>query len=193
MPLDRAVNSGRGLTTMPDAVRTLRMNNGLAYEIRPCVDPEAHFTAQDWKAEIRKGLAGLSTESRWQRFATGAGRLSERQLDYLTDVDGHDRVAWCAVIAQDGGYRGIGVSRFVRLEGEAAVAEFAVTVIDEFQGQGVGRALLAQLLESARNNGMRRLRGHVLPSNRRMLALCRELRAVITPADGFLRADIPVL
>ncbi|MCB1857964.1 MAG: GNAT family N-acetyltransferase [Gammaproteobacteria bacterium] len=172
--------------------RPLFMRNGLAYEIHSCLDPDLSFTPERWKQEIRKGLARLSAKSRWQRFASGVNQLSEDQLDYLTDVDGKDRVAWCALIRSGDSYQGIGVSRYVRLPGEGACAEFAVTVIDEYQKQGIGRALLERLLESARCNGISTLRGFVFPSNLLMLELCRQLHAHAIPVESFIQVDIPV-
>ena len=113
-------------------------------------------------------------------------------LDYLADLDGQNRIAWCAVITGDEDYRGIGLARLCRLPEETGVAEFAVTVIDEFQSQGVGRTLLEQLIASAAKADIRVLRGYVLPSNKKMLKLCKQLQASTTPEESFIRADIQV-
>jgi len=168
------------------------MQNGTPYEIHTCLDQGLQFTPQHLREEIRNALKCLSVQSRWQRFASPVQELSEKQLDHLTSLDGKNRVACCAVITQDNKYRGIGLARYIRLPEEAGVAEFAVTVLDEFQSQGIGRALLQQLIESAQKNGLKVLRGYVLPSNKGMLKLCRQLQANIGSEDRFVRADIPV-
>lgn len=168
------------------------MKNGAPYEIHPCIDPQMHFTTALWREEIKKGFKSMSAQSIWQRFATGLNELSEQQLDYLTDIDGKDRVAFCAVIIQQDSYRGIGLSRYIKLKDETDIAEFSVTVIDEFQNQGIGRALLAQLIESAQTNGFKVLRGFVLPSNKAMLALCKRFQATTAKDGTFIRADIAV-
>ena len=71
------------------------------------------------------------------------------------------------------------------------MAEFALTVIDEFQGQGIGRALLTRLIQTARDNGLSTLRGHVLSGNRIMLSLCRSFDAELCVDPPFsITADI---
>jgi RimJ/RimL family protein N-acetyltransferase len=48
-------------------------------------------------------------------------------------------------------------------------AEIGFTVLDKYQGQGVGAALLRHLAAIARKAGLRELIAHVLPDNRAML------------------------
>ena len=177
---------------MVDAPQNRFMKNGDAYEIHPCIDPSVEFTPERWKSETRAALKLMSARSLWQRFAGGVRELSESQLDYLTDVDGVGRVAWCAVILEGGVYHGIGVSRYVRLQEAPEIAEFAVTVIDPFQDRGVGRALLEQLAASARENGISVLRGYVFPDNGAMLSLCKSLGGAGVLENGVLRVEIPV-
>ena len=168
------------------------MHNGNPFEIHPCVDASLNFTPERWRQEIRKAMKNLSPQSLWQRFATGVNELSEQQLDYLTDIDGRDRVAWCAVLFDGDDMTGIGLSRYIRLIDEAHTAEFAITVIDRYQRQGVGRALLAQLVNSARDNDLDYLRGYVLKSNKAMLALSAHFNARQFPEDNLIRVEIPV-
>ena len=177
---------------MTDSGTTAILRNGTRYQIHSCKDSVLQLTPQRLREEIRAAMKRLSAQSRWQRFASPVHELSEKQLDYLADLDGISRVAYCAVITQDGVHRGIGLARYVTIPGEPGTAEFAVTVMDEFQGQGVGHALLLELIKSAQQNGLSTLRGYVLASNKGMLKLCRELQASISSEDTFIRADIPV-
>lgn len=183
MPIDRpSVNQ----------VTTHRMRDGTGYRILPCIDDGSSMARALWRAELQRGMQRLSPRSRWQRFASGIDSLSERQLDELTDVDGSHRVALCAVLQEDRSEEGLGLARYVELTDQPAVAEFAITVVDAWQGRGIGSALLDSLIEVARDNGIKVLRGFVFPSNAAMLALCRRHRAVIEPADDFLKADLAV-
>ena len=168
------------------------MNNGTPYEIHLCVESDTQCTPQHLKEEIREAIKCMSTQSRWQRFASPVHELSEQQLDYLAKLDGRDHVVCCAMVVQNDKYRGVGLARYIRLVGEADVAEFAVTVVDKFQGQGIGQRLLAQLILSAQENGVKVLRGYILPGNKRMLALCKHLQADFSREDIFVRVDIPV-
>ena len=70
---------------------------------------------------------------------TPIAELSESQLRYLTEVDHDDHEALIAFDAATGD--GVGVARFVRLEDDPTSAEAAITVIDEWQGRGLGTAL----------------------------------------------------
>ena len=107
------------------------------------------------------GFERLSPESRYRRFFAEIPRLTERQLDYLTDVDQHDHVALIAVDETTG--EGIGVARFVRIG--PGVAEPAIVVVDDWQGRGVGSALLDRLVERAHDVGVTRFVAPVLAQN----------------------------
>ena len=66
--------------------------------------------------------------------------MSPAELDYLVDVD---HLAHEAVIAiDDSGGEARGVARCSRSNDDAEVAGVAVTVADDRQGRGLGRALL---------------------------------------------------
>ena len=60
---------------------------------------------------------------------------------------------------------------FVRVPGEPDVAEPAVTIVDEYQGLGLGTALLARLVAAARERGVQRFRCLFLAENRQIRAL----------------------
>ncbi len=175
---------------MKNVTSGLVMKNGTPYEIHLCVEPETGHTLEFLKGQIVNAMRGMSTWSHWLRFASPARKLSGKQLDYLATLDGKNRVAWCALIREKNRERGIGLSRYVRLTGENNIAEFAVTVVDEFQNQ---YALLKKLIGSARDNGIAILRGYIQPGNKRMLSLCRRLSASISAEDtACIKADIPV-
>lgn len=169
---------------------TRKMKDGTTFEVHPCVDASMNFTTELWRDEIKKAMKQMSPNSIYQRFSAGINELSEQQLDYLTSIDGKNKVAWCAVIFENKAMKAVGLSRYIRLNEEKHVAEFAITVIDEFQQQGVGKVLLDQLIESAKDNGLQLLRGYILPSNKVMLALCRQHHATFQVEDNHIRAEI---
>jgi acetyltransferase len=105
----------------------------------------------------------------------------------MTQVDPARHVA--LVVQREGGDEAIVAdARYVRDASDDGVAEFAIAVADEWQGRGLGRALLARLVDQARRQGLRRLLGDVLHENRRMMALVREAggRFVGVPGDARL-------
>jgi acetyltransferase len=119
----------------------------------------------------------LSDESRRKRFLGPKPRLSARELTYLTEVD---HVSHTALVAVDGQGRLIGEARYATSKPGDQIADFAVTVADEWQGRGVGTRLAARLIEVARANGMTRLTAMTLWENAAAIALLHRL--------GFLRA-----
>lgn len=169
------------------------MNNGTPYRIQLCLEPERQHTQSFLKDQIVNAMEAMSGQSRWQRFASPVDKLSDSQLDYLTDLDGKERVAWCASVMTNKGERGIGLSRYMKLPEEEGVAEFAIAVVDEYQAQGIGYQLLKRLAGTAAENDLKILRGYILSGNRGMLVLCRRFAAHISvEGGGILRADIPL-
>lgn len=170
----------------------MQLEDGTPYRVCSCTEPALQISREAWKSAMRDAFGLLSAQSRWQRFANGKAELSEAQLDYLTDVDGHNRVACCAVLPQARPLRGIGIARYVRLADAPTRAEFAVTVVDPFQGQGVGRALIELLVDTAGANGIEILCGNVLSSNTGMLRLCQRLGADLTALPDFIEVELTV-
>jgi GNAT superfamily N-acetyltransferase len=129
------------------------------------------------KQMLQEGLRQLSDESRYRRFFRHIDHLSEKQLRYLTEVDGHDHVAWVAVLPELPGVPGVGVGRYIRLANEPDVAEAAVTVVDSYHHQGLGRTLLWLLARSAIEHGVGSFRAWTLGENHPMMELLRSLGA----------------
>jgi len=142
------------------------------------------------KAEICEGFRGLSKNSRYLRFHSPVRRLTDAQLIHLTDIDSVNRAIVAAHIDRRGHQRGVGLARYARLEDRSA-AEFAVTVLDAYQGKGVGSTLLEHLRHVAFGNGIDILQGYVLRNNYLMIRILEGLNASRRlETDGSLRYDI---
>ena len=170
--------------SVPARMVELSMRDGTPFRVQLCVEPGTPHSPEFLRGQITEAFGRLSNQSRWQRFAAPVHRLSDRQLDYLTDLDNYDRVAWCASVGRGDQEKGIGLARYIRLHDEPDVAEFALTVVDAYQGQGVGSQLMQKLIETARHNGLRTLRGYVLRGNQRMLAICHQSDATVSAVDS---------
>ena len=105
--------------------------------------------------------------------------LTGEQLRHLTEVDAWDHFAWVALLRDPLGRpgSGIGVGRYVRLDDEPTVAEAALTVVDEYQGKGLGTLLLGLLAVAARAAGVARFRAYVLEQNEPVRDLLEALGA----------------
>ncbi|MGZ6123840.1 MAG: N-acetyltransferase family protein [Myxococcales bacterium] len=140
----------------------------------------------DDAAELRRGLARLSPESRYRRFLGAVTTLNDEQLRYLTCVDGRDHVAIVAVrpTPDPQGEIGLGIARFIRLQGDPPTAEAAITVIDDAQGKGLGRLLALTLARAAYERGIRRFRGRVLADNTAVRQLLADVGAVVSVPEN---------
>jgi GNAT superfamily N-acetyltransferase len=137
-------------------------------------------------------MAQMSPESRYHRFFMAAAKLSEGQLRYLTEVDQQDHVAWVAVDPATPQQRGLGIARFVRSSADRSLAEMALTVIDAWQGKGLGTCLMGVLYLMARTRGIRALRGVVLPENRAVTHWLAELGGTSVLAGDHKEVDLRV-
>jgi GNAT superfamily N-acetyltransferase len=126
----------------------------------------------DDKPALQRAFDRLSDRSRYQRFLTALDELGPRELRYLTELDHHDHEALIAFEQERG--EGVGVARFVRGE-DGVSAEAAVTVIDDWQGRGLGTALCNLIAERAREEGIQRFTALLLADNRQMLDVLASL------------------
>ncbi|MEO8674321.1 MAG: GNAT family N-acetyltransferase [Casimicrobiaceae bacterium] len=124
------------------------------------------------KPLIAAAMTRLSPESIRRRFFAPRRELSELELHRLTAMDGWNQYALGACTrADDGTLEGIGVARFARISENSTTAELAITVVDAWQGRGIGRALVGRLVNAAALRGIRELHAIVLPDNAAMIGL----------------------
>jgi RimJ/RimL family protein N-acetyltransferase len=154
------------------ARRRLTLRDGSIVDVRP-------LERRD-RAGLAAAVGRLSEYSRYLRFAATKPRLTERELDRLVDVDHHGHEALLAVDPVT--RRGVAVVRYAQVPGETGVVEIAATVVDAWQGRGLGGAMLALLIERARDEGHSVLRASVLATNDRSIAMLR--RAGFRPRSG---------
>jgi GNAT superfamily N-acetyltransferase len=135
----------------------------------------------DDKPMLVRGFERLSQESRYRRFLGAKSRLTSAELAYLTELDGINHFAIAATHkAPSGEEEGLGIARFVRQANRPAVAEAAVTVIDEWQHKGLGTILLERLARAARERGITHFTAVALRANPPVRALLAELAPVVS-------------
>lgn len=148
------------------------------------------------KAGLRRGFERLSFESRYRRFLAHKKYLSDSDLSFV-DESGRGRHYALVALALDASEREqacVGVARFVRLAEAGCVAEMAVTVIDDYQRRGIGKALTRRLLADARSSGITRVRVTLLADNvpmRRLIASAFGTVAV-KREGGLVSAELPL-
>ena len=143
----------------------LRLADGTEISLRPLQPGDSGLLAASFDR--------LSARSRYRRFLSPIPHLTQSMLTFLTSVDGSNHRAWGAVVGEPAGPVGAGVVRWVRTKADPAVADMAVTVIDDYQGRGLGGLLVDVAVLDAFAFGVERFEGLVLSENtasRRMLA-----------------------
>jgi GNAT superfamily N-acetyltransferase len=158
---------------------TVELDDGSIAEIRPVRTID--------RGLFEEGLARMSRQSREARFGAEVDHLTSSELDYLTDVDLVDHVAWGATI------EGLpaGAGRYIRPDGHDG-AEVAIAVVDEFQRRGLGRAIFRALVASARVNGVERLYFSIQPENRTVLKILDGVDTRLNTEQGMIVGEIEV-
>ena len=170
------------LAGQPEA-GAVALRDGSQVVIRPVGSADAPLLAD--------GFARLSPESRRMRFLRRKDELTPAEVRYFTDVDHHDHEALGALDRAGG--RGVGVARYVRDTGDPQSAEIAVTVVDDWQGRGLGAELLARLSGRARTEGIRRFTALVSADNAAMAGLLRSVSASPVHREyGAVEYEIPL-
>jgi len=122
-------------------------------------------------AWLSDALAHLSSASVHARFLGPKSRFSSSELRYLTEVDGHDHIAYVAV--KDDTL--VAVGRVVRVDEDTA--DIAILVWDEWQGLGLGSWLARRLADAAAAEGVTRIAGTLLADNGPALRVLKRVSA----------------
>ena len=152
-------------------VNPVQLSDGTNIVIRP-IRPE--------DAEIEQAfIRNLSPESRYFRFMNSISELSLEMLVRFTQIDYHNEMALIAVCSNEDGEEEIGVVRYMTNQ-DKTTCEFALVVADHWQGKGIARLLMRNLIEVARDRGLEIMEGQVLSNNFRMLDLMTRLNFKIS-------------
>src|SRR4051794_8420435 len=141
----------------------LALPDGTRIHVRPIVPED--------KPLLADGIGPLSSKSPFRRFLPPKHSFTAAELQYLTEVDGHDHIALIAV-DYDRPDQLIAVIRCVRTAPDTA--ELAIVVGDPWQGLGLGRRLTAELARHAAAQGITKMSATMLADNRRAFRLMRK-------------------
>jgi RimJ/RimL family protein N-acetyltransferase len=128
--------------------------------------------------ELLAAVARTSTESLYRRFFGVKREFTEKEIAFFVDVDFDKHVALVAVVDQGGRQTIVGGGRYVIVR--PGTAEVAFAVVDEFQGQGIGAALMRHLITIARSAGLKEFIAEVLPDNAAMLKVFEKSGLALT-------------
>lgn len=129
------------------------------------------------KKQISEGLRDMSPESIRYRFLGSKREFTEKELSYLTTLDGHNHYAIGMEERETG--RGIAIIRMVRSSTDEVEAEVAITIIDDYQKFGLGQVLMKLMILAATERDIERLSFTYLPANEGIIKLLHKIGPVI--------------
>jgi len=156
------------LQRIRDHARSARLPDGTRIFLRPLRAADLQH-AQEY-------FGGLSEESKYLRFMTPTPNLTPETLALVVDVLHAARAGiTVAIVDRDQQEVLIGGARIVPTERRGS-CEFALSIVDRWQGRGLGTVLLREAVRLARQLGYHRIEGTVLSINTKMLKVAQRLR-----------------
>ncbi len=147
-------------------VQTIKLRDGTPVLVRPIMPEDAELEQQF--------VRGLSPETKYFRFMSALRELPPSMLAKLTQIDYDREMAFVATVSRGGDEIELGVSRYaVNPDGHSC--EFAIVVSDNAKGSGLAQQLMDILILSAKERGLKEMKGIFLTSNDRMLAFVDKL------------------
>ena len=141
------------------------------YEMVEALRDGRRFWIRALKPDDKDGLLAAvgrsSAQSLYRRFFSPKHSFTEEQIAYFVNVDFVNHVALVAALEEEGRRVIIGGGRYIVVQ--PGKAEVAFVVVDQYQGQGVGAALMRHLTNIARDAGLKELTAEVLSDNVSML------------------------
>jgi GNAT superfamily N-acetyltransferase len=161
-----------------------RLRDGRQIEIRALMPTDE----RDMLAAVDR----TSAQSLYRRFFGAKQHFSESEKAFFLNVDFVNHVALVAVTEDAGRRFVVGGGRYVVVR--PGTAEVAFAVIDDYQGQGIGAALMRHLVLLARNAGIREFIAEVLPENLPMLKVFQNsgLNMQMTHGAGVVEVTLKV-
>lgn len=127
----------------------------------------------DDAAAVAAGFEHFGPESRHHRFFAAKAALTAEELERVTHPETENALRLVAQVIEglDAGRLVGGASCIVDPAADPERGEIAFSIIDPYQGRGLGARLLRHLAALARERGIRSFTATVLPENAAMLAV----------------------
>ena len=145
----------------PDTAKAIALEGGRLVRLRS--------TGPGDNERLRRMFYRLSPTTIYRRLFLPAPQVPHwaERFAALATCDGELRYAVVALLGDEV----LGVANFAQEAGTTREAELAIVVEDAWQGQGIGRMLMAAVVEQARQHEMGVLTARILADNDRVLRL----------------------
>jgi acetyltransferase len=128
-------------------------------------------------------IDAMTPEDLRLRFFSAVRSFDHSQLARMTQIDYDREMALIATVdGEDGKPRTLGVVRAVA-DPDNETAEFAVAILSNLKGRGLGRLLLQRIIAYVRSRGTHWLLGEALRENAPMIGLARACGFTVTPTE----------
>src|SRR6516225_5281145 len=117
----------------------------------------------DDRAELMAAISRTSMQSLFRRFFIGKRSFTEQEIAFFLDIDFVHHVALVVLVVENGRQVIVGGGRYIVVQ--PGRAEVAFATVDEYQGKGIGTALMRHLTGIARASGLNELIAELLPEN----------------------------
>jgi GNAT superfamily N-acetyltransferase len=157
----------RGLRPYPLKYETsASFDGGKPVDIRPIRPTDERL--------LKEVFYSHSEETIFQRYFSHLSHLPHEQVQKMVTLDYENEMALIALVPHEGTGRIGCVGRYNRTA-QADTADFMITVRDELQGRGLGRLMLARLMQVARENGIAKFQARFRADNERFRAMLQDL------------------
>jgi len=135
---------------------SLTLKNGRKVSVRPIRTTDGNLLVDLFNR--------ISPQTVYLRFLGHLHALPQEMLHHFTHVDYSSEFALVAVIPEDGKEAVIAVARYAHNPGEN-ITDLAISVRDDWQRLGLGRALLDRIIVIAKEHGIKRFVSIMDPRN----------------------------
>lgn len=163
------------LTNLGSYTDILRLKSGRPLTVRFIERRDADALMSYFRA--------LSRQARYNRLMGAVSELPPSELDKTLHVGEGSRFAVIAELKIDGADTIVGEARY-SYDIETRNTEFGLSIGDEWQGQGIGSAILSNLECRAAALGSLRLFGETFRNNEQMIGLARKAGYAFAPAPS---------
>lgn len=139
-------------------------------------------------AKILQAFGRLSADARYMRFMRVVREVDQDRLRKTLASFPERGFGIVATVPAADGVDIVG-SAILVIDKNPSICEFAITILPEYGGAGLGRILLSRLIATAKRRGLKEMEGFVLAVNQPMLKLASRLGFSIArdPDDASVR------
>jgi len=157
----------------PDRLeRTFALKDGTAVPVRPIRPDDAR--------RLQRSVEESDPEDLRMRFLHPVRALPDLLAARLSQIDYSREMAFAALQPDDPD-RIIGVTHLAA-DPDGRRAEYAIMLRSDLKGRGLGRIMMKDLIDYARDRSIEEIFGEVLAENKPMLTLCRNLGFAVSPS-----------